>query len=65
MRDTVTLAVQVSGKLRGQVELPADADQLTIEAAAKAEPNVARFLEGKQLVRVIVVPGRLVNLVVK
>ena len=65
VRDTLTLAVQVSGKLRGTIEVAADADQATIEALAKAEPNVARFLEGKQLVRVIVVPKRLVNLVVK
>ncbi|NLO80141.1 MAG: leucine--tRNA ligase [Xanthomonadaceae bacterium] len=65
VRDTVTLAVQVNGKLRGTIEVAADADQAAIEERAKAEPNVARFLEGKQLVRVIVVPQRLVNLVVK
>src|SRR5690606_10974790 len=56
VRDTVTLAVQVNGKLRGTIEVAADADQAAIEERAKAEPNVARFLEGKQLVRVIVVP---------
>jgi leucyl-tRNA synthetase len=65
VRDTIELAVQVSGKLRGTIEVAADADQATIEALAKAEPNVARFLEGKELARVIVVPKRLVNLVVK
>ncbi len=65
VRDTVELAVQVNGKLRGTIQVAADADQATIEALAKAEPNVARFLEGMQLVRVIVVPNRLVNLVVK
>jgi leucyl-tRNA synthetase len=65
VRDTISLAVQVSGKLRGTIEVAANADQATIEALAKAEPNVARFLDGKELVRVIVVPKRLVNLVVK
>jgi len=65
VRDTIELAVQVSGRLRGTIEVAADADQASIEAQAKAEPNVARFLEGKELVRVVLVPKRLVNLVVK
>ncbi|MFA5551354.1 MAG: class I tRNA ligase family protein, partial [Trueperaceae bacterium] len=63
--DTVTLAVQVNGKVRGQVEVPADATKDAIAAIAKAEPNVARHLEGKELAREIVVPGRLVSFVVK
>jgi len=62
---TVSLAVQVNGKVRGRVELPADADEATALATAKADPNVARYLEGKRLVREIVVAGRLVNLVAK
>jgi len=64
-RDTVALAVQVNGKLRGQVEVAADADQAACEQAALAEPNVQRFIEDKTVARVIVVPGRLINLVVK
>ena len=63
--DTVTLAVQVNGKLRGRVDVAADADAATVLAAVKAEPNVARHLEGMTVVREVVVPGRLVNLVVK
>ncbi|MEJ2479231.1 MAG: leucine--tRNA ligase [Acidihalobacter sp.] len=62
-RDTIELVVQVNGKLRGQVQVAADAAQDAIEAAALAEPNVARFVEGKTLRKVIVVPGRLVNVV--
>ncbi|MCW2972309.1 MAG: leuS [Thermoleophilia bacterium] len=63
--DTITLAVQVNGKLRGQVEVATDADKETILAAAKADPKIATQLEGMSVVKEIVVPGRLVNLVVK
>ncbi|MEZ5596420.1 MAG: leucine--tRNA ligase [Pseudomonadales bacterium] len=62
--DIVTIAVQVNGKMRGSVEVPADADKSTLLAAARAEQNVARYLEGATLRREIVVPGRLVNFVV-
>ena len=58
------LVVQVNGKVRGRVTVAADAAQDEIIAAAKAEPNVARYLEGAALRREIVVPGKLVNLVV-
>ena len=64
VKDSVVIAVQVNGKLRGQVEVAADADKETVIAAAKAELNVARYLGG-EVVREIVVPGKLVNLVVK
>ena len=64
VRDTVTIAVQVNGKLRGQVEVAADADKDTILQVAKAEPNVAKHLTG-EIVREIVVPGKLVNVVIK
>ncbi|HEX7004252.1 MAG TPA: leucine--tRNA ligase [Trueperaceae bacterium] len=63
--DTVTIAVQVNGKVRGQVTVPANALEAEVLEAAKAERNVARYLADGQLVREIVVPGRLVNLVVK
>ena len=61
--DTIELVVQVNGKVRGRVEVPADADQAAIEAAAQANPNVQRFIDGKTVRKVIVVPGRLVNIV--
>jgi leucyl-tRNA synthetase len=64
VRDTITIAVQVNGKLRGQVEVAADADKDTILQVAKAEPNVSKYLTG-EIVREIVVPGKLVNVVVK
>ena len=63
-RSTIELAVQVNGKLRGKVAVPVDADQDSIRALAVAESNVQRFVAGKELRKVIVVPGRLVNLVV-
>jgi len=62
-RATVTLAVQVNGKLRGTIELPAHADKDQAEAAARAQPQVQRFLEGMNVRKVIVVPGKIVNIV--
>ncbi len=64
-RDTIDLVVQVNGKVRGQISVPVAADKASIEAAARADSNTQRFTEGKEIVKVIVVPGRLVNLVVK
>ena len=61
--DTVEYPVQVSGKLRGKVTVAADADDAAIEAAAKADPAVAAHLEGKTIRKVIVVKGKLINLV--
>jgi leucyl-tRNA synthetase len=63
-RDAVTLAVQVNGKLRGTIEAPVDAPREAIEALALAEPHVAALLEGKTVRKVIVVPGKIVNIVV-
>jgi len=60
---TLTLVVQVNGKRRDEIEVPADADEETIRRAALASPSVARQLEGREPKRVIVVPGRLVNVV--
>ncbi|MCP5368819.1 MAG: leucine--tRNA ligase [Hyphomicrobiales bacterium] len=59
--DSVTVAVQVNGKLRGTVELPKDCDQESATTAALAVPNVARTLEGKAPRKVIVVPNRIIN----
>jgi leucyl-tRNA synthetase len=63
--DTVEIVVQLSGKVRGKVSVPTGADQATILAAVKADPKIADQLAGKQVVKEIVVPGKLVNLVVK
>lgn len=62
--DTLKLVVQVNGKLRAHIDVAAGAAKETIEQQAKEEENVARFIEGKSIKRVIVVPGRLVNIVV-
>jgi len=62
--DVITLVVQVNGKVRGKVAVAVDAEQQTVEQAALAEPNVQRFVEGKQVRKIIVVPGRLINIVV-
>jgi len=64
VHDTVRIAVQVNGKLRGQIEVAADASDEAVAAAARADPNVARHLEGKTLRKQVVVPRRLVNFVV-
>ena len=63
-RATVTLVVQVNGKLRGRVEVPAGTERGAAEAAARSNPNVARHLEGKTARQVILVPDRLLNIVV-
>ena len=63
VEDERTIVVQVNGKVRGKVTVAANADQETVKAAALAEPNVARFLEGTTVRKVVVVPGRLVNVV--
>ncbi|MCD4699362.1 MAG: leucine--tRNA ligase, partial [Phycisphaerae bacterium] len=65
VEDTVELAVQVNGRMRGRITAPADAGEDAIIAAALGEPKVAEAVEGKTIIKKIVVPGRLVNLVVK
>ncbi|MFZ1828529.1 MAG: leucine--tRNA ligase [Candidatus Competibacteraceae bacterium] len=62
-RSLLTLVVQVNGKLRGQITVPVDADRNIIEQAAQNEPNVQRFVEGRPIRKIVVVPGKLVNVV--
>ncbi|HNM94491.1 MAG TPA: leucine--tRNA ligase [Mycobacterium sp.] len=62
--DTVEYPVQVNGKVRGHITVAADADNPTVQAAALADDKVVAFLAGAEPKKVIVVPGRLVNLVV-
>jgi leucyl-tRNA synthetase len=64
-RDTVTLVVQVNGKLRDRIEVAADAAEAELLELARASENVSRQLDGKEVVKEIVVPGKLVNLVVR
>ncbi|MFP0195399.1 MULTISPECIES: leucine--tRNA ligase [Pseudomonas] len=63
VQDSLTLVIQVNGKLRGQIEMPAAATREEIEAAARANENVLRFVDGLTIRKVIVVPGKLVNIV--
>ena len=63
VQNSITLVVQVNGKLRGQVEMPAAASREEVEAAARSNENVLRFIDGLTIRKVIVVPGKLVNIV--
>jgi len=62
--DELLIVVQVNGKVRGKVSVAADADEATVRNAALGDANVARFIAGQTLRKVVVVPGRLVNVVV-
>jgi leucyl-tRNA synthetase len=62
-RDAFEIVVQVNGKVRGKIEVPAAADNAEIEALAKANANVQRFLQGTTIKKVIVIPQKLVNIV--
>ncbi len=64
VEEMLTVAVQVNGKVRGSVTVPADADKSAVLAAARTDANVARHIEGKNVQREIYVPGKIVNLVV-
>ena len=63
--ETVEIAVQITGKVRARINIPADATQEQAIEAAKADPTIAGLLEGKNVVKEIYVPGRLVNIVAK
>ncbi|WP_455199830.1 leucine--tRNA ligase [Kaarinaea lacus] len=65
VKDSVELVVQVNGKLRGKVFVPAAANKQQIEDIATQDDNVQRHIEGKEVKKIIVVPGRLINIVVK
>jgi leucyl-tRNA synthetase len=64
VEDTLEIPVQVNGKLRDVIRVPANADNATLEAAAKASEKVQQFIAGKTIKKVIVVPKKLVNIVV-
>ena len=64
VQDEIELVLQINGKLRGAVKVPASADKAAIEAAALATEEFAKFSEGKAPKKVVIVPGRLVNVVV-
>jgi len=63
--DTVEIPVQFGKKVRARIHVPADCSREQLEAAARSNPDVAALLDGKEIIKVIVVPGRLVNFTVK
>jgi leucyl-tRNA synthetase len=63
--DTVVVVCQVNGKVRDRVSAPASATREELEALARAQPNVQRHLDGHEVVKVVVIPGKLVNIVVR
>jgi leucyl-tRNA synthetase len=63
--DTVTLVVQVNGKLRDRIEAAADAPEEELLRLARESERVSRYLDGKEVVKEVVVPGKLVNLVIR
>ena len=62
--DSITLPVQINGKKRAEVTVAADADTVSVEAVVRANEAVQRALEGRSIRKIIVVPGRIVNVVV-
>ena len=64
VQDTITIVIQVNGRLRGEVQVASDAGEETVVAAAKANEKVAGYLEGQTIRKTIYVPGKLVNFVV-
>ena len=64
-RNKIQIVVQVNGKLRARISVAAEAERKQVEEAALTDENVQRFIEGKGIVKIIVVPGKLVNIVVK
>ena len=63
--ETVEVPVQIKGKIKAKIQVPPDCSQADLLAAAKAEPAIAKLIEGKEIIKEIAVPGRMVNLVVK
>ena len=63
VRSSIELVVQVNGKVRGKIQVAADASRESIEALAQADNNVKRFTEDVTIRKIIIVPGRLVNIV--
>jgi leucyl-tRNA synthetase len=63
--DTIEVPVQINGKVRSKLSVPADADAKALETAARADARITELLTGKQVVKAVVVPGRLVNFVIK
>ena len=62
-RALIKLVVQVNGNLRGQIQVPADAERNVIEQVALADTHVQKFIDGKPIRKIVIAPGKLVNVV--
>jgi leucyl-tRNA synthetase len=62
--DEITIAVQIQGKMRGTIQVPASATDEEMKMAAKSDPKIAKRLEGNEIRRVIIVPQRLINFII-
>ena len=65
VKDTVEIVIQINGKLKEKLMVPADADKQALEKIALDNEKIKELIEGKSIVKVIAVPGRLINIVVK
>jgi leucyl-tRNA synthetase len=65
LEDTVTIGVQINGKVRGEITVPIDASKASIEAAAYALPRIAEYMRGSTVQKVIVIPGKVINIVLQ
>ncbi|TFG73506.1 MAG: leucine--tRNA ligase [Anaerolineales bacterium] len=65
VEETVEIPVQINGKVRGRIIMPIDADEEMIKTAALADPTIQRYIEGKQIFKIIIPKGRLVSIVIK
>ena len=65
VEDVVTIVIQVNGKLRGQVEVPNPPEKDVVLAAIRSNQKVQQWISGKEIVKEVYVPGKLVNIVVK
>ena len=63
--EEIEIPVQINGKLRSRIVVPADVTEDVVRAHALSEPKIKAMLDGKQIVKVIVVPGKLVNIVIR
>jgi leucyl-tRNA synthetase len=64
VQDEIQLVIQVNGKLRGKLDVAKDTDTTTLETLALADTNVQKFTDGKSVRKIIVIPGKLINIVV-
>ena len=63
--ESVTLVIQINGKIRSKLEIPINSDDEAVKSLSLADPNVKKYLDGKQIVKAIVVKNKLVNFVIR